>query len=179
MSATHPRREWPRGIMGLGLIAALMIVPVIILRAPGFIFEPGEVIFLLILFATVAIAQQIVGRVPAHRAFAVGVGLALFTGLAQLWLNLAVGTIASEDDPANLIYLAVVALALIGAAVGRFRPQGMAGAMVGAAIAQCVAFFVALAAGWGFTGPITICFASLWLIAATAFRRSAGQSRSG
>ena len=35
-------------------------------------------------------------------------------------------------------------------------------------------FVVALGAGFGFTGPITIFFVSLWLISAGLFRRAAG-----
>ncbi|NNE47821.1 MAG: hypothetical protein HKN37_14310, partial [Rhodothermales bacterium] len=62
---------------------------------------------------------------------------------------------------------------IIGALIARFEPQGMARAMVSAAGAQVLAFVIALAAGWGFTGPITLVFAALWLGSAMLFRRAA------
>lgn len=57
--------------------------------------------------------------------------------------------------------------------LARFRPMGMSRAMVAAAIAQGLAFAIALVAGLGFTGPITIFFAALWLISAWLFREAA------
>jgi len=158
----------------LGGIAVLMVVPVIVLRsAEGHRWDPGDAIFLMILLAIVAIAHEVTLRVSERRAYGAAVGLALFTGLAQIWVNLAVGIIGSEDNPANLIYAGVIAVALIGAILAGLRAKGMAVAMAATAIAQASTFFVALAAGFGFTGPITIFFTCLWLMSAALFRSSA------
>ena len=86
--------------------------------------------------------------------------------------------IGSEDNPANLIYAAVIAVAVAAALLARFRPAGMAGAMVAAAVAQAAAFAVALGAELGFTGPITVFFVALWLASAWLFRKAA-QARGG
>jgi hypothetical protein len=67
----------------------------------------------------------------------------------------------------------VLAVALLGAAVARGHPRGLAAAMVAAAIAQLLAFLILLVAGVGFTGPITIFFAAFWLAAAWLFRKAA------
>ena len=159
----------------LSATAALMVIPVIVLRAAeGYEWDPGDAVFLTILLGVVAIAHEVMLRVSDRRAYGAAVGLAFFTGLAQIWVNLAVGIIGSEDNPANLIYAGVIAVALIGAILAGFRAKGMAVAMAATAIAQSSTFFVALAAGFGFTGPITVFSTCLWLISAALFRRSAG-----
>ena len=45
--------------------------------------------------------------------------------------------------------------------------------MAATSVAQALAFVIALIAGLGFTGPITVFFAALWLIAAWLFRKAA------
>jgi len=100
--------------------------------------------------------------------------MAIAAAFLSIWINLAVGIIGSEDDPANLIYLAVIAIAAAGTILAGFRPLGMARAMLGAAIAQGLAFLAPLIAGLGFTGPITVFFVVLWLLSAWLFRRAAG-----
>jgi hypothetical protein len=49
----------------------------------------------------------------------------------------------------------------------------MARAMVATALAQALVFAAALIAGLGFTGPITVFFAALWLTSAWLFRKAA------
>ena len=166
--------EFRERLTRLSAIGALMVIPVIVLRAAeGYQWDPGDAVFLIILLGIVAIAHEVMLRVSDRKAYGAAVGLAVFTGLAQIWVNLAVGIIGSEDNPANLIYAGVIAVALIGAVLAGFRAKGMAAAMAATAIAQASTFFVALAAGFGFTGPITIFFTCLWLISAALFRRSA------
>jgi hypothetical protein len=158
----------------IGAIAAAMVVPVVVMRAiENYEWDPGDAVFLTILVGLVGLALEVAARLPTRRAYGAGVALALFTGLAQIWVNLAVGIIGSEDEPINLIYAAVVAVAVLGALLARFKPSGMARAMGTAAAAQAACFVVALAAGFGFTGPITIFFVSLWLVSAWLFRRAA------
>ena len=53
-----------------------------------------------------------------------------------VWANLAVGMIGSEANPYNLLFGGVLLLALGGSVAARFRPAGMAKAMVIAALAQ-------------------------------------------
>ena len=53
-----------------------------------------------------------------------------------VWINLAVGIIGSEDNPANLMYGGVLAVGVAGAVAARFRPGGMARALAATALAQ-------------------------------------------
>ena len=78
-----------------------------------------------------------------------------------------------RDNDANLMYYGVLAVGLIGALMARFEPQGMARAMIATAVAQGLVFVIALVAGWGFTGPITLFFVAFWLVSARLFQNAA------
>ena len=167
----------PRRLVFWTSVAALMVLPVVVLRAfEGGEWDPGDAIFLAILFGGVALAYEIAARVPGRRAYPAAVGIAVAAVLLNAWINLAVGIIGSEDNPANFIYHALIAVALVGSVVAGFRPLGMAHAMAATAGAQALAFVAALAAGLGFTGPITVFFTGLWLISAGLFLRAARYS---
>ena len=79
--------------------------------------------------------------------FAVGVALAVAFLLA--WVNLAVGIIGSEDNLANLMYVGVLAVGIVGAIVAHFRPHGMARALFATALAQALVAGIALIFGLG------------------------------
>jgi hypothetical protein len=152
-----------------------MILPVLALRGldPAAWDAPGDLVFLAILLAGTGLAWELVTCVSERGAYAAGAAFAVAAGLLQSWVNLAVGIIGSEDDPANWIYAAVLAVAVAGTLLARLRPCGMACAMTASAIAQGLAFVVAWTANLGFTGPITVFFVALWLIAADLFRKAA------
>ncbi|MDQ3477730.1 MAG: hypothetical protein M3438_01010 [Pseudomonadota bacterium] len=167
----HPDRRLRLAV--LGTAGALMLLPVLAMRAveqtPS---DPSDFIFLAILLAGVAIAFEVAARVPRYRAYRTGVGFAATGAFLHTWINLAVGIIRNEDNPANLIFYAVLAVAIGGAIAARFKPNGMARAMLATAIAQMLVLVGALIAGLGFTGPITVFFTALWLIAAWLFQRA-------
>lgn len=121
-------------------------------------------------------------RTMGGGAYRAAIGVALATGLLLIWSNLALGLIGSEDNPANRMYAGVLAVALVGAIVARFRPAGMARAMTATAAAQALVAAIALTAPVS-TGPVwpedvimlTGFFAALWLLSAWLFRKAARQ----
>lgn len=135
--------------------------------------DPGDFVFGGVLFLIVAVAFELAAWVPDRSAYRAGLTLAAVTALANIWINLAVGIIGSENNPANLVYGAVLAFGLLWASLVRFQPAGLAQAMTATAIAQAAIFIVVLIAGLGFTGPITVFFVGLWLTSAWLFRRAA------
>ena len=116
---------------------------------------------------------QLASRTTSSVAYRVGVGLALLAAVLLGWINGAVGILGDEGNPANWMYAGVVAVAAVGAFAARFRPRGMALAMVAAGAAQGLVFAIAWGVGWGFTGPITLVFLALWLGAARLFHIAA------
>lgn len=117
------------------------------------------------------------GRSLAWRAAAV---TALAATFLTIWINLAVGIIGSERNPANFMYAGVLAIALLGTLLARGRPRGMARAMAVTALAQAVPAFVVLIGGPATTelvGPaqllgLTGGFVGLWLVSAWLFWRA-------
>jgi hypothetical protein len=87
--------------------------------------------------------------------------------------------IGSENNPYNLLFGGVIAVALVGAIAARFRPAGMAVAMVAAAIAHGLVSVVGMSTDM-LGGVVSAAFAGPWLLSAWLFRKAArGQSFAG
>lgn len=93
-----------------------------------------------------------------NNAYRAAVGVALAAAFVLVWMNLAVGVIGSEDNPANLMHGGVLAAAIVGVVIARFRPRGMARALLATALAKALVAVIALIAGLGFpaSGPLEI-----------------------
>jgi heme A synthase len=75
------------------------------------------------------------------KAYRFAVGLAVATAFVLAWMN---RVIAVDVNPANWLYLGVVVVGFVGAAIARLRASGMAIAMGATALAQMLVPFVAL-----------------------------------
>lgn len=111
----------------------------------------------------------------AYRLAAV---FALVAALLIVWLNVAAGLIGIEDDdPANLLYVGVLAMGFIGAILARFQPRGTARAMFATALAQALVGVIALKSP-NTAGPVQIVllhslFVALFAGAGLLFRHAA------
>ena len=76
-------------------------------------------------------------------AIAVAIGAALFL----VWGMAALGVIGIEGDPADLMYVGVLAIGISGAIVARFQPDGMSRAMFVTAAAIVLVGVIALLLG--------------------------------
>ena len=103
-------------------------------------------------------AYELVARMTSNSAYRAGFGVAIAAVLLLIWINGAVGIIGSENNDANLMYGGVVAVAVIGTLVARFRPRGMARTMFATAFAQALVAVIALIGGLGApaSGPAEI-----------------------
>jgi len=134
------------------------------------------------------LTYELVARKAGNVAHRGAVGLAMVTALILIWMNLAVGLIGSEDNPANLLYIGVLAVGIAGSILARFRPHGMARALFATALAQALVPVIALII-WkppltpgeellGVLGVFAInaFFAVLFVGSALLFRRSSASS---
>ncbi|HYC67141.1 hypothetical protein [Brevundimonas sp.] len=116
-------------------------------------------------------------RLSGQLAYRAGVIVAVGTSFLITWSNLAVGIIGNENNPLNQIFFGVIAIALIGAFLVRFRARGMALVMAVTAAAQFGTAFVALAYEYIVFGIVGV-FALGWLLSAWLFREAArGEAR--
>jgi hypothetical protein len=125
-------------------------------------------------------AYELAARMTGNNAYRAAAAIAIVAALILVWINLAVGIIGTEDNPANLMYGGVLAVGIVGASIARFRPQGMTRVLVAMAIAQAAVAVIALIGGLGSTGPslgLTLFFTALWLASAWLFGKAAREQR--
>ncbi|MBW8302865.1 MAG: hypothetical protein K0M78_02735 [Brevundimonas sp.] len=111
-------------------------------------------------------------RLSGSLAYRAGFVVAAGTSFLIVWSNLAVGIIGNEDNPLNQIFFGVIAIAIVGSFVARFRARGMALAMAVTAAAQFGTAFVALAYEHIVFAIVGV-FSMGWLLAAWLFREAA------
>jgi hypothetical protein len=116
---------------------------------------------------------ELAARAWGNTAYRAAVGVAVAAAFILIWINLAVGIIGTEDNPANLMYGGVLAVGIIGAVIARFQPHGMARALVATALAQAWVAVIALIMGSGKAFILTGFFVALWLASARLFRKAA------
>jgi hypothetical protein len=128
---------------------------------------------------------EVAAKMTGNTAYRAAVAVALAAAFLLVWVNGAVGIIGTEDNPANLMYGGVLAAGLIGAGIARFRPDGMARALVATALAQILVVAIAVIAGMGYPAspPLEILgvnalFVALWLMSAWLFRKAAREQSS-
>jgi hypothetical protein len=165
-----------------GTAAFLLLLPLIAMQFTNEMNwdETDFVVFGAMLFGACGI-YELAARMTPNSAYRAAVGVAVMATFILIWMNLAVGIIGSEDNPANLMYGGVLAVAITGAFIVRFRPHGMARVLVATAFAQALVGIIALVAELGSTVEnwprvivvLTSFFAALWLVSAWLFRRAA------
>lgn len=140
-----------------------------------------------VLLVGTGLTYTLVARKGGGIAYRAAVGVGVAAALLLVWLNLAVGIIGTEADPANLMYIGVLAVEIVGALIARFQPLGMARALFATALAQVLVTVIALSLGWGSPESrpaeilgVTAMFVALFVGSALLFRYAAREHpRSG
>ena len=130
-----------------GGAALLLVVPFMAMRlqAPGVDWTAADFVVMGALLAAVCGAVELAMRFTASWPYRLGVATAAGGAFLISWVNLAVGIVGSERNPANLLFFAALAIGALAAILARFRPAGMAAAMLVTATAVAVAFILAAA----------------------------------
>lgn len=147
MRACHAHPVNTKNLLPVFLVpTCILLIPLaaMLFKVEGWAWDAADFIVMWFLVGGSILAYKLVSRTSANRAYRVAVGIAVVTGLLLVWINGAVGLIGSEDNPANLMYAGVLALAACGAGIARLRPAGMAWAMGATALAQFLVPLVAL-----------------------------------
>jgi hypothetical protein len=139
----------------------------------------------ILLFGT-GLAYVLLSRVSDNVAYRTAVGVGVVAGLLLIWVNLAVGIIGSEDNQANLLYVGVIGVGIIGAGIARLQPLGMAHTLFATALAQFLVPVIALIiwrpyldASPGMVGGFipNSFFAALFAVSALLFRCAAEKQK--
>lgn len=121
---------------------------------------------------------------PSGTYYRLGVGVALATAVFLILGSGAVGIIGSGGQP-DRIYAAVLGVFVLGTALSRLRPSGMAVALAATALTQVVVSATALLAGLHQDAGasvidiigLTAMFATMFALAAWLFWRAADLER--
>lgn len=177
--ASGEMRSGQRGalwsIAGWGLAALLLLLPWVA-NAP---WTGSDFVIAGVMLGTLGLGIEFAARNSGSLPYRLGAVTALVSSLLIIHANGAVGMIGSEDNPYNLLFAAVLVVALVGSLIAWFRPAGMMRTMVAAA-----AVHLGISAGGLAVDPLggtfSIGMAVLWLIAAALFHRAArGQAAVG
>jgi len=177
--APGPRVPWR--IIGWAVPVALLMVPWL----AQWPWSAADFIVAGAMFAIVGGTFELAVRASGNLAYRGAVAVALATAFLLVWINLAVGIIGDESNPLNLMFLGVIAAALVGSVAARFEAGGMARAMTVAAGIQGLIGAGVFLKGTGASeppGPVGILlliefFAASWLLSAWLFRRAAQDER--
>lgn len=173
-AATWRGSPWRKALCVGG--AALLALPAVAMQFTDQVkWDETDFIVMGLLIAATCGAIDVGMRLSGNLAYRAGVLSSVGGGFLLIWINLAVGAIGSEDNPANLMYLGVLLTGVVGAVLARFRARGLALTMLAMAAAQVAVAVVALASGWTGAMPlveligVTVFFLAPWLLSAALF----------
>lgn len=87
---------------------------------------------------------RMIARMMSNIKYRAAVGLAVATALFLVWSNLAVGLIGSEDNPANLMYMGVLAIGFLGSIIAKLKPKGMSLVLFSMAFSHIIITVIAM-----------------------------------
>ena len=167
------RRGIPWRAVGWTVAGLVLLIPLVAMQVGSEVnWSVGDFLFAGLMIGLVGAAFELTVRASPNRSYRGGVASALVASFLIVWATGAVGMIGNEDNPYNLLFFGVIGLALAGSVMARFRPAGMAIAMLVAAIAHCAIGVIGMPADVR-GGIISTLMALLWFLSAALFRNAA------
>lgn len=182
------KRANPWRIVGWGTAALTLLAPLAAMPFTDEVaWDPFDFALMGALAGGVGLGVELTVRKTGDAAYRTAAAVALAATFLLVWIGAAVGMIGSEQEDANLLHGGVLAVGLLGAAIARFRPAGLARAMAATAFAQAMVLVIAPMSGAGSTALVwspealvlTGFFAALWLLSAWLFRKAATLTKDG
>lgn len=167
----------PWRMIGWGAAFALLLIPL----AGDWPWSLSDFVFAAVLFALVGGALELAAWRSSSWSYRAAVAIAAGCALLHVWITAAVGIIGSEDNPGNLVYLAVVGFAIFGSVLTLGRPSAMAWVMGSTAVVEVLVPIITFA---GLAEPkgdvlqpevfgLGMVFAAMWLESTALFRKAA------
>ena len=161
--------------LGTGLLLLIPLIGMLVSSKWNWGFF--DFIFMGALIFGTGLTFVLVARQMNNLYYRIAVGVAGAAGFLLLWVNTAV-EIIGDDNPANLMYFGVLAVAFFGAIIARFKAAGMARTLFATAIAHTSVAVIALIFYASATpGPLGVLalnafFIMLWVGSALLFRNA-------
>jgi hypothetical protein len=166
-------------------VAFLLLVPLVAMQFTNeVVWTLTDFVVAGILLLGAGFTYELIASKSGITVYRAAAAIAVGTALFLVWVNLAVGVIGSENERANLMYIGVLAVGIIGTFISRLQPQGMSRALFATAFAQVLVTLIALIArmdqysGSSVTEILGVngFFIMLWIASALLFRRASHSS---
>lgn len=184
---TYPNAlSWIRVLRPLawGGAALLLLAPWLAMRFTNEVaWTGGDFVVFGAMLLSACVAFETVTRVARVPSYLLASMVAIGTAFLLLWANLAVGIVDEPEHPANLAFLGVLVVGVIGAGLARLHARGMSYALAAMAVAQMVAGGLAMRMDTQESPAFVLAFTGLcvvaWLSSALLFRKAANAGASG
>lgn len=170
-----------KGLIAVFVVpAVILLVPLVAtLTSPEWNWGVTSFVVAYVLMTGVGWAYRWLTRSDRPLSYRIAAALALLAAFLLLWINLAVGLIGSEENPANLLYAGVLAIGAVGAIISRSSPRRLALVLVVVAVDQTLVPVIALlvwpqdfSPGVGPVFGLNACFVLCFAASAALFRRT-------
>lgn len=157
-----------------GAAAALLLVPLIAMQFTREVaWTAADFAVMGALLATACASWELAIRMSGNRAYRLAAGIAILAAFLLVWINLAVGMIGSEDNPANLLFAGVLVIGIVGAVLARLQPLGLSRTLVAMALAHAAIGVLGAVLGSAEALILALVFDLAWLGSAVLFRKAA------
>lgn len=179
-------RRSPMRFLLWAIPTALLITPAVAMQFTREVqWSAFDFIFASVLLFGSAGTIDLAIRRGGSTAYRLGAGLAVLVSFLLIWVNGAVGVIGDEDNPANLVFVAIIMIAAAGAIAARFEARGMARAMTIAFVLNAGVAVLTPVYSWGAEEPpgtlgLTMLisgFATMWGLSAALLVKAAREDR--
>ncbi|MET4108009.1 hypothetical protein [Hymenobacter sp. UYP22] len=177
----------PKSLLLVALVTGLLLlIPLVAMQYTAEVnWTFSDFVFAAVVLFGAGATFVFIARMGNNGTYRLAAATGVLAGLMLVWANAAVGLVGSSHNPANMLYAAVLFVALGGAIAARFRPLGTSNAMFAAALTYLVVTGIALFV-WKPTGAAAepsapflnvlvanVVFAGVWALAGLLFRRAA------
>ena len=138
-SSGRRRSLWKSPALVTALILSILVLASHFVD--GWNWPPGAFVVVSALIFTIGITYELITRNRDAIAYRAAVGIAFAAGFMLMWGNFVQ---MADVTPFAAMYFGVPIVGLIGAAVARLRPNGMARALFVTALAQALVLAVAV-----------------------------------
>lgn len=168
-------------VIGIMLGAAgILLIPLIAMQFTSEVnWTMFDFVFAWVLLTGAGLSFTFVSNRSKSVVYKAAAGLTVFTALFLIWANGAVGIIGNEDNPANLLYGAVLATLFLGSIIAGLKARPMSYVLYAAALVHAlvpVAAFIiwrpSVTADLVKVFAVSSFFVVLWLGAGLLFRRA-------
>lgn len=167
-------------LASFGAAALPLLIPLLAMQLNDEVqWTAFDFAFAWILLFTTGLAYIFISKRSKNTRYRAATTITVLAALLLVWANGAVGLIGSENNPANLLYGAVLLVLVFGSLIANFKARGMAHVAFAAAIAQLLVPIVAfliwhppISADLFKAVAVSGFFAVLWIGAGLLYRRA-------